>query len=130
MKIRRFKDSDEAVVRPWYESKGEHVPADWMRGPIGFIVEDEKPLACGWLLATNAGVCFGEYYQTNNKAPIIKQARALTFMARSIRDVARGLGFKAIIGLVEDEHYSLHKFYEKEGAVPSKKRFKLFYKGL
>lgn len=131
MQFRRYLPSDEGYVAPWYQAREDAFYSEWLPRDTGFIVEDDKSrLAVGFLLLTNSKMAFMEYLQTNCERTEFEQAKALIFLTRELEKLSKGLGYKVIIGLVPEDHFSLVKYYQKEKAHIGKKLMRLVYKGL
>lgn len=133
MKIRKLSEQDKHIITSWYEAKGDNPVVHWLPMETSFLISDEKddkPLACGCLLLTNGGVCFMEFLATNPYIKEFSQAKALRFLAIELEKIAKSLGFKVILGLVPEDHFSLVEFYKRQGALLGTKLMRVTYKYL
>jgi hypothetical protein len=131
LQIRKLSEDDKTIIAPWYAHKGDAPVVDWL--PIGssFLLSfDSIPVACGSLLLTNSGICFMEHLATNHTVKEFTQAKALRFLAIELEKVAKSLGFKVILGLVPEDHFSLVEFYKRQGALLGSKLMRVTYKYL
>ena len=131
MKLRKLSDADKHIITPWYAIKGDNPVVDWLPIDTSFLVledDDDKPLACGSLLLTNGGMCFMEYIATNPYDKEFTQAKALRFLAIELEKIAKSLGFKVILGLVPEDHFSLVEFYKRQGALLGTKLMRVTFK--
>lgn len=128
MKIRRFEEKDEAPYAQWFIKRDKPVPPNVIRGHLGFVVEKNGiKLAVGFLLPTSTGVCFLEHIQTNPFESKISQGRALMFLVDAMIDVVRSMGYRSIMGFVEENHRSLKRYYDRIGGRTTRKRFEAYY---
>jgi hypothetical protein len=129
MQIRKLEDKE--LVRSWYEAKGDAPVVNWLAEGSTFIVSDDTTnLAVGSLLLTNSGICFMEHLATNPNVKEFSQAKALRFLAIELEKIAKSLGFKVILGLVPEDHFSLVEFYKRQGALLGSKLMRVTYKYL
>lgn len=131
MQLRKLKPEDKALVLPWYSIKGDGAVVEWLPEGSTFLVTiNDKPVACGSLLLTNSATVFMEHLATNNEESKFTQARALRFLALELEKIAKTMGFKVILGLVPEDHFSLVEFYRRQGCLISPKLMRVSYKFL
>jgi hypothetical protein len=127
--IRRLGEGDREASADWYLIRGDGVPDRDFTGDLGFVIEkDGQRAAIGYLIPTGTKMCLFEYFMTNPALPKLVQGRALTFMALAMVEIARELGFAVILGLVPEDNLGLQRFYQKQNALPGKKKLVPFYR--
>ncbi len=130
MNLRQLQPEDVPLIGTWYEEKGDFLNEEWIPKGTAFVVEDDGPLACGFLLLTNSGLAFMEFLATNPKRAEFEQARALRFLTLELEKLSKQLGFQVILGFVPEDHFSLVKHYQRQKAFMGKKLMRLFWKPL
>lgn len=118
------------LVYAWHEAKGDGVVADWLPKETTYLVLDDKYglVAVGALLLTNSAVCFLEHIATNKDVSETTQAKAMRFLILSLEQIAKSIGFKVILGLVPEDHFSLAEFYKRQGALLGSKLMRVAFK--
>ena len=131
MQIRLIKPEEIAEIAPWYAAKGDGFLDDWLPKDTGFVAHDARGLvASAFLLLTNSKLCFMEYMMTNPERSEIDQGKGLLKLAFSLEKLSKSMGYKVILGLVPEDHFSLAKFYNRQKAKQATKLMRLYYKGL
>ncbi len=130
MKIKSLSSELFEQIRPWY---GQDFNWDVFTGSaLGFVAMDGRlPIAAGFLISTNAGFCLMEHLQVNPKVNKIRQGRAIMAVATHIVDMAKSIGYKAVLGFTEEKNTSIrgmHKrlFEAKESNEPLRMVYKIF----
>lgn len=125
MKVRKIDlDKEFDLVKKFYP---EPIRKDDLPEGSTFVVEKDGVLtACGALMLTNAKVAWMEFLATNHELSEVTQARSLTILATRLRDLAKFLKYKSVMGFVPEDHFSLADFYSRQGAVQYKKLARVF----
>jgi hypothetical protein len=120
----------ESIIRPWYEAKGDSPVVDWLPTDTTYLVysEDHGFMAIGALLLTNSKICFLEHVATNKELSEFSQARAMRFVILTLEQLAKNIGFKVILGLVPEDHFSLAEFYIRQKTAFGRKLMRVVYK--
>jgi hypothetical protein len=118
------------LVTPWYSHKGDSPVVDWLPEGTTYLVhsDDHGFMAIGALLLTNSKVCFLEHVATNPKLSEISQARAMRYVILTLEELAKSIGFKVILGLVPEDHFSLAEFYIRQKTAFGRKLMRVVYK--
>lgn len=130
MQIRKIDKDDIDTIHPWYQVKGDAAVVAWLPDTTYLVLVDDRPVACGSLLLTNSGCVFMEHLATNPNESQFTQAKALRFLALELENIAKNSGYKVILGLVPEDHFSLVEFYRRQGAVLGSKLMRVTYKFL
>ncbi len=128
--VKYERESHESVIYPWFANKGDAPVVDWLPEQTTYLVhsEDHGFMAVGALLLTNSKVCFLEHVATNPNLAEISQSRALRFVILTLEQMAKNTGFKVILGLVPEDHFSLAEFYLRQKAKLGSKLMRVTYK--
>lgn len=131
IQIRMIQPKEIDEIAPWYAARGDGFLRDWLPTETGFVAHDARGLvAAGFLLLTNSKLCFMEYMNTNPERSEIDQGKGLLKLAWNLEKLSKSMGYKVILGLVPEDHFSLAKFYNRQKARPASKLMRLYYKGL
>jgi hypothetical protein len=131
IQVRQIKSKEIDEISPWYAARGDGFLHDWLPQETGFVAYDARGLvASAFLILTNSKLCFMEYMMTNPDRSEIDQGKGLLKLAFSLEKLSKSMGYKVILGLVPEDHFSLAKFYNRQKARPATKLMRLYYKGL
>ena len=122
IKIRLFEEKDWPEMAIWFRIP----PPEDVRGNFGLVAHrGEKNLAVGFLIPTAANFCLWEFVQTDEKAPLFSNAKAVKLLTEAAIKLAKELGYKAILGFTPVKSKSLLKFYKSINAFIDETDFKL-----
>lgn len=131
LSIRRMTQEDWPLVEAMFKEKGLVIYRSDFPDTTSYVVEDRKGLiAAGCLILTNANFTIMEHLQTSPKRSQALQSRALRALALYIENLSKSTGAKFILGFVPEDHFSLAKFYLRQGAAAYQKLFRVFSKRL
>ncbi len=116
MIVRVFnRESDYVLAVAWWKARGYPVSQLFMLPPTGYVVEslDAKPIAIGFLMRTDAGICGPVHLVSDPKAPSGARNKALDALIETIMMKAVELGYRVVAA--ETNLEGLVQRYQKHG---------------
>jgi hypothetical protein len=127
--VKYDKQEHYELIAKWYAAKGDTPVVNWLPDTTYLCFDDKHGFSgVGALLLTNSAVCFLEHIATNQELSETTQAKALRFIVLSLEQVAKNAGYKVILGLVPEDHFSLAEFYKRQGALLGSKLMRIAFK--
>lgn len=112
MKIVKITPEIWDEISLWY-SDASLLPL-FITEDTGFVVESGGLyVACAFLILTNSHFAIMEHLQVNEKVSKIKAGKAIIMLSGFLGQYAMKLGYKCIMGLVDDENTSIKKMHRK-----------------
>lgn len=99
------------MIKEWFEKRWPKAPTILMLPKIGFIVEDEIPLACGFLYLSGTSMSFLEFVSTNPETKSTRGLVAIDFMIEEIKKMLPQFGVTTMLQFLEDK---FAKYYERK----------------
>lgn len=99
------------MIEKWFEKRWPKAPSQDMLPKLGFIVEDDKPLACGFLYLTGTSLSFLEFVCTNPEVKTTRGLLAVDHMIDEVKQMATSFGAKTILQFLEDK---FARYYERK----------------
>jgi len=127
--VKYDKQKHYELISSWYAAKGDSPVVNWLPDTTYLCFDDKHGFSgVGSLLLTNSAVCFLEHIATNQQLSETTQAKALRFIVLSLEQIAKNAGYKVILGLVPEDHFSLAEFYKRQGALLGSKLMRIAFK--
>jgi predicted N-acetyltransferase YhbS len=133
--VRKLEPHDLHAVHSWFRHReGDRFDVEFLPKSGGFVAESDGALvACGYLMRSyddegRPAMALMEFLQVNHEVSEQAAGRGLLRIALFIEDLSRKLGFRYILGFTPENHFTLAKFYERQGARQYGKLMRLFQK--
>lgn len=131
MEIKHLAPDEFKAMSNWYEAAGDTTMLDMVPLNTAWgIFEGETPVAIGVLELTNGPTCYIQALQTNHKLSELTQGKGVNLLTKYLEATAKTLGYKYVWGLVAEDHFTLARYYIKQGALMGRKLMRVFFKKL
>lgn len=94
------------------------------------VFDGAVPVAVGVLELTNGPSCYIQALQTNKSLNELTQGKGVKMLIDHFQVTAKALGFKHVWGMVAEDHFTLARYYLRQGAQMGRKLMRVFFKTL
>jgi len=117
MNVRIINKDDYSIIAKWWEHYDWKPVHPYLLSNSGFLVSDDNKngIVAGWYVKTNGLTALVEWIIKNPSSKPQKFIKALSFLCKTIEEIAKKDGYKMIITFLEND--KLKKFMIRRNYV-------------